>query len=79
MKWLKPGGKLVILEHIRSHHAIRGKFQDLINPVWKKVGDGCNLNRATDRLLADSGFQAIREEHFHFRIPFYEAEYIRPA
>jgi ubiquinone/menaquinone biosynthesis C-methylase UbiE len=78
LKWLKPGGKLVILEHIRSHHPTRGKLQDLLNPVWRKVADGCYLNRATDRLLAGSGFQKVREEYFRIGIPFYEAEYIRP-
>lgn len=78
IKWLKPGGKLVILEHIRSHHAGRARFQDLINPAWKKVADGCNLNRPTDHLIEDSGFQLIREERFKIGIPFYEAEYFRP-
>jgi ubiquinone/menaquinone biosynthesis C-methylase UbiE len=78
-RWLKPGGKLVILEHIRSHNSARGKLQDMLNPVWKRVADGCNLNRPTDRLLADSGFQLIREERFKIGIPFYEAEYIRPG
>lgn len=77
MKWLKPGGKLVILEHIRSNHTGRAKLQDVINPVWKRMADGCNLNRATDRLIADSGFQLIREERFRIGIPFYEAEYVR--
>lgn len=78
MKWLKPGGKLVILEHIRSHHPSRGKLQDILNPVWEKVADGCQLNRPTDLLLNSSGFQMVREERFKIGIPFYEAEFIRP-
>jgi len=78
MKWLKPGGKLVILEHIRSHNSSKGKLQDILNPIWKKVADGCHLNRTTDMLLARSGFQLVREERFRISIPFYEAEYIRP-
>ena len=78
MKWLKPGGRLVILEHIRSHHPSRGKLQDILNPLWKKVADGCQLNRPTDLLLTSSGFQMVREERFRIGIPFYEAEFIRP-
>ena len=78
IKWLKPGGKLVILEHIRSHNPSNGKLQDVLNPVWRKVADGCHLNRPTDLLLAGSGFQLLREERFRIGIPFYEAEYIRP-
>jgi len=77
-KWLKPGGKLVILEHIRSHNPSRGKIQDILNPAWKKVADGCHLNRPTDLLLAESGLQLVREDRFRIGIPFYEAEYIRP-
>lgn len=79
MKWLKPGGKLVILEHIRSHYPSRGKLQDFLNPVWEKVADGCQLNRPTDQLLSGSGFQLLREERFKIGIPFYEAEYVRPT
>jgi SAM-dependent methyltransferase len=48
MRWLKPGGKLLILEHIRSHNPSNGKLQDLLNPMWRKVADGCHLNRPTD-------------------------------
>lgn len=79
MKWLKPGGKLVILEHIRSHNPSRGKLQDILNPVWEKVADGCQLNRPTDQLLSGSGFQLVMEERFKIGIPFYEAVYIRPG
>jgi len=77
MRWLKPGGKLLILEHVRSHNRTNGKLQDMLNPVWKKVADGCHLNRPTDMLLAGSGFQLVREERFKIGIPFYEAEYMR--
>jgi len=79
MKWLKPGGKLVILEHIRSHNPMRGRMQDLMNPVWRKVADGCHLNRPTDMILDGSGFQMIREDRFKIGIPFYEAEFIKPS
>lgn len=78
IKWLKPGGKLVILEHIRSHNPSNGKLQDILNPLWRRVADGCHLNRPTDQLLAASGFQLVREERFKIGLPFYEAEYIRP-
>lgn len=77
MKWLKPGGMLVVLEHIRSHQAARGKWQDFLNPLWKIVADGCHLYRPTDRLLISSGFKPVREEYFNIGIPFYEAEYLK--
>jgi [ribosomal protein S5]-alanine N-acetyltransferase len=79
MKWLKPGGKLVILEHIKSHRHLAGKLQDFLNPMWSKMAEGCQLNRTTDKLLAESGFQLIREDRFSIVIPFYEAEYLKPV
>ena len=73
MRILKPGGKLIILEHIRSHRSLGAKVQDFINPVWKIIGDGCHLNRATDQMLKDAGFRLLQEENFNIGIPFYEA------
>jgi hypothetical protein len=52
-------------------------MQDLINPLWRKVADGCYLNRPTDQLLAGSGFQMAREERFKIGLSFYEAEFVK--
>ncbi|MEZ5070454.1 MAG: class I SAM-dependent methyltransferase [Bacteroidales bacterium] len=79
MTWLKPGGTLVILEHIRSHHRGKGRLQDLANPLWEKIGDGCQLNRPTDLLLEKSGFMLVREERFRIGLPFLEAVYRKPG
>jgi ubiquinone/menaquinone biosynthesis C-methylase UbiE len=78
MLWLKPGGRLLILEHIRSHHHFSGRIQDFFNPVWKRFGEGCNLNRPTDEMLQNSGFRLVREDRFSIGMPFYEAEYRKP-
>jgi SAM-dependent methyltransferase len=75
-KWLKPGGKLVVIEHIRSHNHLKGRMQDLANPIWELVAEGCQLNRSTDILILQSGFTLVREEYFRIAIPFYEAEYM---
>jgi ubiquinone/menaquinone biosynthesis C-methylase UbiE len=53
---LKPGGKLVFTEHGRAPDAGVRKWQDRINPVWKKFAGGCNLNRPIPELLEESGF-----------------------
>jgi SAM-dependent methyltransferase len=73
--WLKPGGRLLILEHIRSHRHFSGKIQDFFNPAWKRFAEGCNLNRPTDEMLRNSGFRLVREDRFSIGIPFYEAVY----
>lgn len=74
-KWLKPGGRLLVLEHIRSHKHNTGKMQDFLTPAWSRVAEGCQLNRPTDKMILKAGFQLLREEHFKIGIPFYEAEY----
>lgn len=53
---LKPGGKLVFTEHGRAPDAGLKKWQDRINPLWKKLAGGCNLNRPIPELLRGSGF-----------------------
>ncbi len=78
MKWLKPGGRLIILEHVRAHHRVGIKAQNLLNPAWERLAEGCQLNRPTDILLAESGFQLVREEYFWLGLPFYEAEFKKP-
>jgi hypothetical protein len=34
--------------------------QDFLNPLWRRVGGGCNLNRRIPDLLAAGGFR-VRE------------------
>lgn len=74
-KWLKPGGKLVIMEHIKSHNRGVSKIQNSLNPLWLKFSGGCNLNRSTDILLKKSGFKLNREQHYWLGMPIYEAEF----
>ena len=57
---LKPGGKLIFVEHGKSDDASVVKWQARIEPLWKKIGGGCHLTRRADRLLADGGFK-LRE------------------
>jgi hypothetical protein len=34
----------------------------LINPIWKEVAGGCNLNRNIPQIIKDSGFKNIKLE-----------------
>lgn len=58
---LKPGGRLLFLEHVRSHDAGLAKWQDRILPIWRVVGHGCHPNRDTAAALARAGFDAELE------------------
>ena len=31
-------------------------WQDRINPLWKRIGGGCNLNRTIDDIITQAGF-----------------------
>jgi len=71
-KWLKPSGKLIVLEHIHAEKKSRKILQNIINPVWRIVGDGCNLNRSTDVLIKEAGFKAENEHYFKRSLRFYQ-------
>ena len=53
---LKPGGKLLFSEHGAAPDAEVRRWQDRINPIWNKIGGGCNLNREIPRLIEEGGF-----------------------
>lgn len=72
-QWLKPGGRLVVLEHIRTPDGWQKKFHRLINPLWKYFGEGCELTRPTDQFLRRAGFSAEYENYFRTGLYFYEA------
>lgn len=53
---LKPEGKLLFAEHGASPDHSLARRQNLLNPVWKRIGGGCNLNRNIPALLREAGF-----------------------
>jgi SAM-dependent methyltransferase len=52
---LVPGGRLVVLEHVRGEGAT-GRFQDLIARPWSWLAAGCQPNRRTVDSIAAAGF-----------------------
>jgi len=53
---LKPGGSLLFCEHGRAPDESVLRWQNRINPLWKKIGGGCNLNRPIPELIEQAGF-----------------------
>ena len=53
---LKPEGKLLFCEHGQAPDMQVQKWQNKINPVWKKIAGGCNLNRPIRDCLQQGGF-----------------------
>jgi ubiquinone/menaquinone biosynthesis C-methylase UbiE len=62
---VKPGGQLRLLEHVRGPGPVIGIAQDLITPVWKRLADGCHLNRNTLQAVQETGWQ-VQEARGHF-------------
>ena len=55
---LKPGGTLLFCEHGRAPDASVRRWQDRLNPLWGRLGGGCNLNRPISELLEQAGFRS---------------------
>ena len=53
---LKSGGKLLFAEHGTAPDQLLARWQNLLNPIWKRIGGGCNLNRDIPTLLMSAGF-----------------------
>lgn len=70
-RWLKPEGKLLVIEHIRSSKKFSAKIEDWLTPAWKHLAQGCHLNRATDKLIREAGFLPIREAYFDLGVQGY--------
>jgi ubiquinone/menaquinone biosynthesis C-methylase UbiE len=60
---LKPDGKLIFVEHGLSPDRTIRFIQNSLNPAWKHIGGGCNLNRPIDELIQEAGFQIKQEEN----------------
>ena len=54
---LRPGGRLLFSEHGRSPDAGVVRWQDRLNPIWRRISGGCNMNRAIPDLLGAAGFR----------------------
>jgi ubiquinone/menaquinone biosynthesis C-methylase UbiE len=54
---LRPGGKLLFLEHVRSEDPSLARWQDRLEGPWHFLGDGCHCNRDTVATIEASPFE----------------------
>ncbi len=59
---LKPGGRLLFVEHGLAPEPRVRRWQNWLTPCWKGIGGGCHLNRKMDDLIRAAGFE-IDELH----------------
>jgi ubiquinone/menaquinone biosynthesis C-methylase UbiE len=64
---LRPGGRLIFIEHVRATDPGLARWQDRLHPLWVRFGHGCNCNRPTLESIEASPLSV--ESHRRGRIP----------
>lgn len=59
---LKPGGRMLFLEHGLSPDYKVALWQHWLNPLWKRFAVGCNLNRSVAEMLEAARFRICEIE-----------------
>jgi ubiquinone/menaquinone biosynthesis C-methylase UbiE len=57
LRILRPGGQALFLEHGRAPDADVARWQDRIEPVWKRLAGGCHLTRPIGSAFRGAGFE----------------------
>ncbi len=60
---LRPGGRLLFIEHVRATDSM-ARWQDRIEPLWGWVLGGCHPNRDTIAAMEEAGFEIEMFESF---------------
>lgn len=61
---LKPGGRLLMFEHVRSRFGPIAFMQDLMTPLFRRTM-GPEMNRDTVANVMRAGFELVREENVY--------------
>lgn len=64
---LRPGGALLLIEHVRSDDPARARWQDRLEAPWRIFGNGCRCNRDTAAALEAGGFELTELAHAKLR------------
>ncbi len=59
---LRPGGRLLLLEHVRGQTPLTRRLTDWLHPLWFALQGECHLNRETAATVAAAGFRVERVE-----------------
>jgi len=66
---LKPGGRLLFVEHGLSPDRRVRWLQNTLTPVWRRIGGGCHLNRPIDVLIHEAGWRVEKIDTGYLRGP----------
>lgn len=62
---LKPGGKILFVEHGKAPDPAIQKTQNKWNPLWRRVSGGCHINRDIVSIIENEGFIIHRKEELY--------------
>lgn len=66
---LRPGGRVLFLEHVRSNHPRVFRWQKRLNPINRRLGCGCELVRNSAASLRLAGFKLDQLEERSLSTP----------
>lgn len=66
---LRPDGQLIFAEHGLSPDPNVQRWQRRLNPLWRKISGGCNMDRKIDELLPAGGFSIAELNTSYFPGP----------
>ena len=65
---LRPGGKLLFIEHVAAAPGTRRRrWQGRVEPLWRRVLGNCHLTRETERTIERAGFRIEQLERESIR------------
>ncbi len=62
---LKPGGALLLFEHVRSEHKAAARIQTMVTPLTTRMAGNCHWNRDTAQAVAQAGFEITDLRKLH--------------
>lgn len=62
---LRPGGRLLFIEHVAASDPALRRWQGRVEPLWKLVAGGCHMTRDPRPLLVQAGLEleSCQEDH----------------
>jgi ubiquinone/menaquinone biosynthesis C-methylase UbiE len=76
---LKPGGTLLLLEHVRARGRLAACLQDLLVPLTTRLAGNCHWNRKTGEAVLAAGFEIRQQRSFTlWLLPMLLLQAVRP-
>ena len=66
---LRPGGRLIFVEHGLSPEIRTVRWQHRLTPYWRRISGGCHLDRKMDELIRSAGFEIDAVETGYMKGP----------